>query len=69
MKNSIIGIVQICAGWLGLFCGAVLGAVLDFYLYGGLGAILAYAMLIGAVIGVGYTALSLQAISRQNLSP
>ncbi len=66
MKAKVIGLIQICAGWIGLLIGAVIGSVLDLYFYGALGSITSYATFFGAVIGIGYTLISLQTVLKQH---
>ncbi|MEK7991085.1 MAG: hypothetical protein VSS52_008785 [Thiotrichaceae bacterium] len=66
MKAQIFGFMQICAGWVGLLLGAVIGGILDVYFYGDIGIIVSYATFIGAVTGILYTVVSLQAVLKQH---
>ncbi|MCV6638390.1 hypothetical protein [Candidatus Albibeggiatoa sp. nov. NOAA] len=66
MKAKLFGFMQICAGWVGLLFGAIIGGLFDLYFYGDVGIIMSYATFIGAVTGIMYTVVSLQAVLKQH---
>lgn len=66
MKAKVIGIMQICAGWVGLLIGAIFGSLFDLYFYGDVGVVMTYATVTGAVTGIIYTVMSLQAVLKQH---
>lgn len=66
MNAKLIGFMQICAGWVGLLLGATIGGLFDLYIYGNVGVIMSYATFIGAVTGIIYTVVSLQAVLKQH---
>lgn len=66
MSTKLLGFIQICAGWVGLLVGGLIGGVLDLYFYGNVGVVMSYATFIGAVTGIMYTVVSLQAVLKQH---